>query len=327
MGIDGARFRRPVVPGDRLELEVEVLRRKGAVWKQQGKATVDGQVVAEAEFLAMLADPRAERSGGSHHGHPPHGHRHPGRRAAPELRGRPLRRHRPQVRMGPGNDGGPPRGDRGRHHHRRAATASSRSPSWAAIPQDLKYAGEATALDDRRREHHPRVRHRCTRHRGRRRRHPASATANLFMAYSHVAHDCQIGDGGILANRAALAGHVEVEDHVIFGGALGGAPVLPHRPARLRRRHDRRGAWTCRRTAPRRAPAPSWPGVNTVGLQRAGFAEEQIGRVKEAYKILFRSKLGLKEAHRRSSAPSSAATPRSTTSSSSSRARSAASRR
>lgn len=56
MGIDGARFRRPVVPGDRLELQVVVTRHKGAVWKQIGKALVDGEVVAEAEFMAMLAD-------------------------------------------------------------------------------------------------------------------------------------------------------------------------------------------------------------------------------------------------------------------------------
>lgn len=57
MGIDNARFRRTVVPGDRLELEVEVVKHKGAVWKTQGKARVDGQVAAEAEYLAMLADP------------------------------------------------------------------------------------------------------------------------------------------------------------------------------------------------------------------------------------------------------------------------------
>ncbi len=56
MGIDGARFRRPVVPGDRLELHVEVTKRKGPVWRQKGTAIVDGQVAAEAEFLAMLAD-------------------------------------------------------------------------------------------------------------------------------------------------------------------------------------------------------------------------------------------------------------------------------
>jgi len=56
MGIDGARFRKPVVPGDRLELVVEITRQKGQVWKEYGKALVDGQVVAEAEFMAMLAD-------------------------------------------------------------------------------------------------------------------------------------------------------------------------------------------------------------------------------------------------------------------------------
>jgi 3-hydroxyacyl-[acyl-carrier-protein] dehydratase len=58
MGIDAARFRRPVVPGDRLELHVEVTKRKGAVWKQKATAIVDGQPVAEAEFMAMLVDPK-----------------------------------------------------------------------------------------------------------------------------------------------------------------------------------------------------------------------------------------------------------------------------
>jgi 3-hydroxyacyl-[acyl-carrier-protein] dehydratase len=57
LGIDNARFRRTVVPGDRLELEVTVVKHKGAVWKTKGTARVDGQVVAEADYLAMLADP------------------------------------------------------------------------------------------------------------------------------------------------------------------------------------------------------------------------------------------------------------------------------
>lgn len=61
MGIDNARFRRMVVPGDRLELEVRVVKQKGAVWKTQGTARVDGQVAAEADYLAMLAIP-AEKS-------------------------------------------------------------------------------------------------------------------------------------------------------------------------------------------------------------------------------------------------------------------------
>ncbi len=56
MAIDGARFRRPVLPGDRLELRVEVLKHKGDVWKEKGTALVDGEVAAEAEFMAMLVD-------------------------------------------------------------------------------------------------------------------------------------------------------------------------------------------------------------------------------------------------------------------------------
>jgi 3-hydroxyacyl-[acyl-carrier-protein] dehydratase len=58
MGIDGARFRRPVVPGDRLELQVEILKQKGPVWKMKGTGLVDGQECAGAEFMAMLVDPK-----------------------------------------------------------------------------------------------------------------------------------------------------------------------------------------------------------------------------------------------------------------------------
>lgn len=56
MGIDNARFRRPVIPGDRIELHVEVTRHKGAVFKTRGVAYVDGEPAAEADFMAMLVD-------------------------------------------------------------------------------------------------------------------------------------------------------------------------------------------------------------------------------------------------------------------------------
>jgi len=56
MAIDGAKFRKPTVPGDRLELEVEVVRFKGAIMKTRGVAKVDGEVVAEGEFLATVVD-------------------------------------------------------------------------------------------------------------------------------------------------------------------------------------------------------------------------------------------------------------------------------
>jgi 3-hydroxyacyl-[acyl-carrier-protein] dehydratase len=60
MGIDNARFRKPVIPGDRIELHVEVVKRKGDIWKQKGRAVVDGETVAEAEFMAMLVDRKKE---------------------------------------------------------------------------------------------------------------------------------------------------------------------------------------------------------------------------------------------------------------------------
>jgi 3-hydroxyacyl-[acyl-carrier-protein] dehydratase len=56
MSVDGARFRKPVVPGDRLQLTVEVVRHKGAIWKTKGTATVDGVRVAEGEFMATVVD-------------------------------------------------------------------------------------------------------------------------------------------------------------------------------------------------------------------------------------------------------------------------------
>jgi beta-hydroxyacyl-ACP dehydratase FabZ len=56
MSIEKAKFRKPVVPGDRLRLEVNVIKRRGNVWKLAGKALVDGNVVSEAEISAMIAD-------------------------------------------------------------------------------------------------------------------------------------------------------------------------------------------------------------------------------------------------------------------------------
>ena len=58
MSIDNARFRKPVVPGDVIHLEVETLRQRGDVWKLKGKAMVDETIVSEATFAAMIADPR-----------------------------------------------------------------------------------------------------------------------------------------------------------------------------------------------------------------------------------------------------------------------------
>lgn len=166
--------------------------------------------------------------------------------------------------------------------------------SIGAIPQDLKYAGEPTRLEI---GDGNQFREFTTVHIGTVQGGGVTRIGNrcLFMANSHVAHDCRVGDGVILANSVALAGHVCVEDHVILGGLSavhqftqigrhafisGGAIVTMDVPPYCTAHGDR----------------AQLVGLNTVGLSRHGFTEEQLRRVKAAYKILFRSGLGLREA-------------------------------
>jgi UDP-N-acetylglucosamine acyltransferase len=166
--------------------------------------------------------------------------------------------------------------------------------SVGAIPQDLKYAGEPTRLvigDGNQ------IREFSTVHIGTAGGEGITRLGNrcLLMANSHVAHDVQLGDGCVLANSTALAGHVVVEDHVIFGGlsavhqftrigrlafVSGGAMVTQDVPPYVTVQGDRAEV----------------VGLNTVGLTRAHFDEHAIARVKGAYKIVFRSKMGLREA-------------------------------
>jgi len=117
----------------------------------------------------------------------------------------------------------------------------------------------------------------------------------LFMAYSHVGHDCRVGDGAIIANSVALAGHVIVEDHVHISGL-----AAAHQFCRIGRLAFVSGLTGVTMDVPPYCTAvgtrAELAGLNAVGLQRAGMSEEQIGRVKAAYKILFRSNLGLAEA-------------------------------
>ena len=166
--------------------------------------------------------------------------------------------------------------------------------SVGAIPQDLKYAGEPTRLviGDANQ-----IREFSTVHIGTAAGGGVTRLGNrcLLMANSHVAHDVQLGDGCILANSTALAGHVVVEDHVIFGGlsavhqftrigrlafVSGGAMVTQDVPPYVTVQGDRAEV----------------VGLNTVGLTRARFDEHAIAREKGAYKIVFRSKMGLREA-------------------------------
>jgi UDP-N-acetylglucosamine acyltransferase len=162
------------------------------------------------------------------------------------------------------------------------------------IPQDLKYRGEPTrlAIGD-----HNTFRECVTINLGTVQGGGVTTIGNgcLFMAYSHVGHDCKVGDGAIIANSVALAGHVVLEDHVHFSGL-----AAAHQFCRVGRLAFVSGLTGVTMDVPPYCTVvgarAELAGLNTVGMQRAGMSEEQVGRVKQAYKVLFRSNLGLAEA-------------------------------
>jgi UDP-N-acetylglucosamine acyltransferase len=117
----------------------------------------------------------------------------------------------------------------------------------------------------------------------------------LLMAYSHVAHNCVLEDHVILANSVNLAGHVLIEEHAIIGGVT---PV--HQFVRIGA-HSIVGGGS--RIPQDVAPfirvagiPPRTYGLNRVGLKRRGFSDETLAALKQAYRILFRQKLSMKEA-------------------------------
>ncbi len=166
-----------------------------------------------------------------------------------------------------------------------------------AIPQDLKYRGEPTRLvigDENQ------IREFATMHIGTEGGGGTTSVGNrnLFMNFSHVAHDCTIGDRVVLANGATLAGHVGIEDFVIVGGLAGvhqfvrlgesamlagGAIVVQDVPPFCVVQGDRAGL----------------VGLNIEGLRRRAFPHEELRALRVAYRMLFRSGLTTKEAIRK----------------------------
>ena len=162
------------------------------------------------------------------------------------------------------------------------------------IPQDKKYGGEETLLEIGARN---RFRECCTVNRGTVTGAVATriGSDNLFMAYTHVAHDCIIGNHCVLANYAGLAGHVEIDDYVILGGYAG-----VHQFCKIGTHAFLANNAVATRDVPpyvMLAGAPGEPkGVNVEGLKRRGFPAEAIANIKSAYKVLYRSGLKLSEA-------------------------------
>ena len=166
--------------------------------------------------------------------------------------------------------------------------------SVGAIPQDKKYQGEDSSLTIGDRNT---IREFATLNIGTAGGGMVTRIGNdnLFMVYSHVGHDCQIGNNVILANCATLAGHVILEDYVGVGGLAaihqftrigesaylgGGAMVSLDVPPYCMAQGDRARLF----------------GLNLIGLKRRGFSEAQLSALKKAYRTFFAEGLTLKEA-------------------------------
>ena len=161
------------------------------------------------------------------------------------------------------------------------------------VPQDLKFGGEETTLEvgDR-----TVIREYATLNRGTEDRWRTVVGSDcLLMAYSHVAHDCQIGDHVILANSVNLAGHIEIGDWAIIGGVV---PV--HQFVRIGTHAMIGGGFRVPMDILPYSLCGGYPlkvmGLNRIGLQRRGFSEEVIGVLQKAYRVLFRSKLNTSQA-------------------------------
>jgi len=118
---------------------------------------------------------------------------------------------------------------------------------------------------------------------------------NLFMAYSHVAHDCFVGDHCVFANVATLGGHVEVGDYVIMGGLS-----AVHQFCKIGAHAFVANNAAVTRDVPPYVIAVGQPAeprsVNSTGLSRRGFTPEQVRNIKNAYRILYRLDLPLEQA-------------------------------
>jgi UDP-N-acetylglucosamine acyltransferase len=173
----------------------------------------------------------------------------------------------------------------------------SQFASIGEAPQSVGYKGEKTFLQI---GDHNIIREFVTLHRGTIKGGGKTVIGNenFLMAYSHVAHDCQIGNQVVMANGATLAGHILIEDFAIIGGLsaihqfcrvgtyaiIGGITgVLMDIPPYTKAQGDRAKLF----------------GLNTIGLKRANFSEETLKALKKAYRIIFRSSLTLEKAMKR----------------------------
>mgnify|MGYP006267468523 FL=1 len=287
-GVDGAKFRKHVVPGDQLRLTVTWLSRCGPLVKASALAEVDGQVVVEASLLlALIPAPSID----------PSAHVHPGAVIGAGTTVGPFAVIGEHVRIGRNCKIGASATIDG---HTTIGDDNDIFPfaSIGLAPQDLKYRGEPTRLQVGSGNI---FREFVTIHRGTAGGGGLTTIGdrNLFMNYVHVAHDCHVGNQTIFGPHATLGGHVTVEDfvNVSAGSAvhqfcrvgayafIGGYSVIT------------KDALPYGRTVGSR-PARVF-GLNLIGLKRRGFADDTLKKLRSAYRYLMQSKLNTTQAIRK----------------------------
>lgn len=166
--------------------------------------------------------------------------------------------------------------------------------SLGEVPQDLKFGGEDTKLIIGNRN---RIREFVTFNRGTKGGGGVTQIGNdgFFMSYSHIAHDCRLGNHIILANGVQMGGHVHIADHAIVGGL-----AAIHQFVRVGEHSMIGGGSAVTMDVPPFAVVASkrsdLHGLNLVGLKRRGFSAETLAALKNAYKVIFRSGMTIDKA-------------------------------
>ncbi len=161
-------------------------------------------------------------------------------------------------------------------------------------PQDKKYAAEITRLEIGDRNT---IREFSTMHRGTKQDRSLTqiGSDNLFMAYTHVAHDCIIGNHVIMANGASLAGHVRLNSHAILGGF-----TLVHQFTQIGQYSFAAMGSAITQDIPPFVMVGGRPtrphGINSVGMERNGISPEDIRLIRKAYKMIYKMNLRMDDA-------------------------------
>ena len=286
-GIDKVRFRRPVVPGDQLRLEVETLWVKGRLGKMSGKASVNGELAVDGEFMFSLAD--REAGGVTIH---PTAQIHSSSKLGKNVEIGPHTVIGPEVTIGENTK----------------IEANCVIARWTTIgknnhiqngttigvpPQDVKYKGEKgeVIIGD-----NNIIREYVTIHLPSGEGNKTEiGNDNFIMVHAHIPHNCNIGNQVVVGGYVGLAGYTQIDDQAIIGGMAG-----IHQFVRIGRLAMVGAQSKVLRDVPPFMIIDGNPAqvrsVNAIGLQRRGISNETQAEIKKAFKLIYESGLNSQKA-------------------------------